>query len=659
MTGQCTKILESGEQCSNRAVPGTRYCEQHRRAIQFKPVPRVPPAPEPTEAAPEKAPPPPDWRAQARAAGAPPALAGLRADARNILVGPAARIWLAAEADPPAPLFPRLVRLLAALSQALPLPGGVAVQTVPGGGGALVSLHPPDPGAEELSRLYDAAADAAALSGGLLYVGDGRAFVQYRDGGAPRGYDVADVRLPPGDALYLIDRQGTHPLPPDALTPVPLDDLLLRIAPRPERGAERPEVVYALIAPALYRMLARYFRDHHLHYRVARLHAPPGDTLMLYEIAPRPDAPTGALVPAFVLSYLEALPRCRVLTQVWAGEGRRMLVTWRQRYPCRPRHVVGAFPEGSLLLLGAGPDFDNLCVTPSPTFFEGDALTAAHAPHPRRADLVPLNDGETLLSELVELPVHLVPDTGRTPATAALVLENKELAWVRRLLYRLPGEAFGAYRLCVGRERSVLVGEGVPVEALPFGVPLRRVQDTQLFIPLQARFAPDLPWALLAEALGLQEDVYTFFTPRVRLDVPRRAFAPLSRALVADPDRPRVRLQVQPAPTLPELHWTAPPPVEEKEPEGWLGRLWGQREEPAPPPTQATPPGPAPGAQPQDVAGWLQARAREHQEEGDLLSAALLFALAGDAAEAGRCYRHSVRARRDGARPAERTADER
>ena len=117
---QCKKILPNGERCSNRAVPGTDYCEEHRRQrIQFRPVPKVPTvaAPPAEKRAPKKKPPkpppPPQWVARPSAAGETPAFPGLRADARNILVAPQGCIWIGVEGaeDQPAPLFDRLVRI--------------------------------------------------------------------------------------------------------------------------------------------------------------------------------------------------------------------------------------------------------------------------------------------------------------------------------------------------------------------------------------------------------------------------------------------------------------------------------------------------------------------------------------------------------------------
>jgi hypothetical protein len=492
----------------------------------------------------------------------------LRADDRNILVARRGCIWLSAKGseDQQAPLFARLVQMLSALSGEMPLPGHLTVRVDPEHG-ALVDLAPPHPEAPDLSRLYDAASDAAAFSGGLLSVGEGPAFIQYRDGAAPRGYTLAEGEIASlsgsgDDRRYLVDREGTHPVSPAALPTAPLDRLLLHITPQPAPGAALPASAYALVAPSLYRMLARYFRAHHLTYRVARFHASgEGDdaaaTSLLFEVAPRPDAPTGTRLPAFVLSYLDDLPRCVVLAEAWVDEGRRMLVEWGRSYPCHPPHILGAFPAGSLLLFTAGPDFANLCVSPAPAFFAGDELTEAHAPRSGRANLTPHDDREGLP---MDLPVRLVIDQGPIPPTDALILEGPEIDWLRRLLYRLPGEAFAGYTLCLGRTRAVLVGEASPIASLPFGVPLRRVQDTQLFIPLRARFTPDLPWALLAEALALERETYTFLTADVRLDVPRGDFAPLSRALTAEPGRPRVKLALRRSADLPALHFLPPTP---------------------------------------------------------------------------------------------------
>jgi hypothetical protein len=374
-------------------------------------------------------------------------------------------------------------------------------------------------------------------------------------------------------------------------------------------------------------------------------------------------------VPAFVLNYLENLPRACVLTEVSAEENRRMLVQWRQRYPGNARHVLPAFPPDSLLLFNSDGDYPNLCLTPVPTFFEGDDVTSAQTPRPARADLRPLNNRERLP---IELPVRLVHDTGATPQTSALILDEQEINWVRRLLYRLPGKAFNSYTLCLGHERAVLLGERMAVETLPFGIPLQRMLDTQLFIPLRTRFAPDLPWALLAGALELKDDVYTFLAEDFRLDIPRAAFRPLAEVLVADKKRRPQAFTVRQAEDWPALRWTpraqppqqeraagTPPPsssssAQQSEPQrqGFFGRLMGggrtHDQRIAPPPQQqqrarreaeqTSVPSP-----PVDEAALFRRRAETFIKSGDQLSAAFCFALAGDNYNAARCYQEAAR----------------
>src|SRR5262249_35038945 len=129
---QCEKTLDNGERCSNQAIPGTSYCQGHRRIV-FKratDTERVDTAPLPPLT--NKVEPPPaakskarakqqNWQASPSPAGQKPAFPALQADERNILVAPQGIIWLQAEpADTPSSQFNRLVRLMGFLSQALP-----------------------------------------------------------------------------------------------------------------------------------------------------------------------------------------------------------------------------------------------------------------------------------------------------------------------------------------------------------------------------------------------------------------------------------------------------------------------------------------------------------------------------------------------------------
>ncbi|HEX8772803.1 MAG TPA: hypothetical protein VF735_04300 [Pyrinomonadaceae bacterium] len=616
------------------------------------------------------------WAIHRSAAGERPSFPGLRADARDILVAPQAIIRLREKNSSARALTlgDCLARVLGGLSYELSLSESVRLRKTHEGDEAFVVLTPPD--TSDLSRLYDAVAAASALSNGSLYIGQGRAFIRYRDAEAARGYDAAGVQLPRGDDLFLLDKETTHSVSVESLDELSLPEVLLATATLPAREVELPDRAFAMVAMPLYHMIARYLRDHHLSYRVARFHTTDGETLMLFEMTARHDAPTGAHVPAYVLNYLESLPRSVVLTEAWADEGRRMLVEWGRRYPGNARNVLKAFVPG-LVLFSSGRDYPNLSVAPMPTFFEGDDVTTAQAGGRASVDLRPLHSAERLP---LELPVRLVEDTGSMPHTSALILDEQETNWVKRLLYRLPGEAFNAYTMCVGEGRAVLVAEGMAVESLPFGIALQRVQDTQLFIPLRTRFAPDLPWGLLAQALDLKDGVYTFLTEEFRLDIPRAAFTPLARALVTGKERSTQAFTVVTAKGWPELDWKPRPQPNpawrsmretgsvprESQRQSVFGRIRNERTTPAPeqPPkvAQANAPRRAEDSkehqpsQPLDEAALFRRRAESFLQSGDHLSAAFCFSLAGDNYNAARSFQEAARRIKDEGQALEETA---
>ncbi len=648
---QCKKMLKSGERCSNQATPGTRFCKTHAQRIIFRPVEKpAGTAPPPTRPPAATETPPPKWRARAGPAGQAPTFPGLHTDERGILVGPQGLIWLPAGSNGDAAgQLNRLGRLLSFLSQAFPLPGQLRLLRQGKAGDALVFLSPAETHKPNLSVFYDTAASAARLVEGRFYVGQDNSFVQYRDDAAPHGYDVPDYETPDGQEEWLlVAHWGSRLLEAANFAETALADFCRGVSPQPSLVASPPEQVYALAPPVLYPILARYFRAHHLRYSLARLQSPQGE-LILFEIGPRPNAPTGRTVPNFILDYLTRLPRVALLALAHQSGNRRILLQWRHRYPLRPEHIAGAFEADDMLLLIAEP-YSNLRLHPAPQFFDGDQLMDVFTPRPASLDLTP--QATVGIPEL-ELPVLLRPDYGPTPPIAALVLSAQEMAWLRQLLYRMPGDAFGAHTLCQGRKQAVLLGGSRPITGLPFGLPLRRLSDSGLFIPLRSRFVPDLPWPLLRQALEIKDEIYTFITLDYRLDLPASDFTTLSRALVADPNRARVKFKLQTAAALPELPWTAPPArltkVETPDvletapisPEGdWpagLPSIMPGSSRPA-----FEPASPTPDEEALDVGAYLRDQARAYEKAQDFLAAALCYDFLADTNNSGRCYRRAV-----------------
>lgn len=659
---QCEKTLDNGERCSNQAVPGTSYCQAHKQRITFRRAAdkeRVVTAPSPPMTSGTEQPLAPktqqqqNWRAIPSAAGQKPAFPGLQIDERDILVAPQGIIWLQAEStDTSTSQFSRLVQLMGFLSQALSLLGQVKVLFWAERAEYVLCLTPDQRNGAHLSVFYDRVADATRLVNGRLYIGQDKAFVQYRDDGAPRGYDVFGLKTPEKSSeLLLVAHWGSESLPSSGFKELSLHDLCLSVFPLPSRVDQVPELVYALVPPPLYPILAKYFHAHRLSYKLACLQTSTG-TLILFEIGPRPDAPTGQVVPNFILDYLSRLPRVVLLVQAYRTGEISVLLQWRHRYPLHLPNVADAFAANEMLLLMADL-YPNLSIIPTPQFFEGDQLVDVHLSSTQalRLETLPASAPAAL-----KLEILLRPDNGPTPPIAALILSAQEMAWVRRLLYLLPGEAFRDYTLYQGEELSVLIGKNRPIEGLPFGMPLRRPGDRALFIPLRSRFVPDLPWELLQKVLAFKEKVYTFLTPDYRLDLSESHFVSLSHVLMAEANRPRVDVRMLAPSLLPTLTWTplpglsaevTPDAPKEGQPIGgkilsYIQAAFGEPTKPTPLTTDREPVATAPHNAGLDENALWREKARACEESKDFLAAAVCYNFLNDVANSARCYRQAA-----------------
>jgi len=507
-------------------------------------------------------------------------------------------------------------------------------------GPVLIFLQPAQENESNMSIIYDAASSAARLAKAGLYIGQDKTFIQYRDDRCPHGYDAPNFKPSSSeDGLLVVTRQGVHTLPLADFTEIPLTDFCMQVSPVPDIPGPRPECLYALSPPPLYPMLARYFRAHHLCFGLARLQEQNSE-LILFEIRARADAPTGQTVPRFVLDYLSRFPRVALLTRQTGDE--QILLHRGHRYPLNISHIAGAFDPDEMVLLIAD-HYPNLRIRPRPRFFDGDRLTENCMPGPSSLKLVPRPADNT---PHLKLPILLRPDNGPSPPVAALILSNQEMKWAGRLLYRASEDAFAAYSLCQGEDCSVLIGNHLPIEGLPFGTPLRRVGDTRLFIPLRSRLWPQLPWDVLAQALEIQENTHTFLTCDYRLDLPESAFTLLSRAIVGDPDRSSVRFNFRVPGILPELRWTLPSAEaaseaqeQEKGISSKLKNLFaGPRKEIRENNQIRTEPSEK-GSEGNMIS--LQNQAGICEEAEDFLGAALCYSILEDRVNSARCYRQA------------------
>jgi hypothetical protein len=163
---------------------------------------------------------------------------------------------------------------------------------------------------------------------------------------------------------------------------------------------------------------------------------------------------------------------------------------------------------------------------------------------------------------------------------------------------------------------------------------------------------PELLWNILAKALDIREQRYTFITPEFRIDIPHKAFAPLSKGLVAETGHPTIMFTPQPVSQLPELHWSG----EQQQMSASRNSVPNKKHDVAQSPRTVQQDAASEtrrrvGAAEQssavvsdEVLRVLQEQAEQFQQQQDYLSAAVCFALCGDSFNAARCYQSAAQA---------------
>ncbi|ETR70526.1 MAG: hypothetical protein OMM_03181 [Candidatus Magnetoglobus multicellularis str. Araruama] len=423
---------------------------------------------------------------------------------------------------------------------------------LPDNQGAFIKFSPPESDKNDLSKYYDCALSSAEFTDGYLYIGDKNHYICYRNNEAPRGYDVLNIKkIEEKENFYLIDTSGTKVFSKKELNTLPLEQVILKIRPDLNKNYNLPSNIFALVKPALYKMLSRYFRNHNLNYKLAKFISSKNQLLILYEIFPRSNAPTGEIIPAFVLSYLCDLPFCSIFTKEYSLKNRHILVEWKMRNPCMLENIADIFPENSITLFTTSIDFPNMIISPSPTFFSGDDLIKINISQTSHIKLSSVNNDNGLK---MEIPVRIIPDTGRLLKSNAIILDKIEKNWVQKLLYRLPYELFESVQVCFGKDYGILKADELPIDLIPFGRHMQKFQGSNLYIPIGTKLMPDLPYKPIADNLNLKQDTLTFLCIDFRLDVLEKEFSPLSLKLISESNY-EIEFQVQPVKDLLEIKW--------------------------------------------------------------------------------------------------------
>ncbi len=619
---QCEYHYADGRRCGNHVIPGSKFCLQHRRRMVtagpgafllhclagFRQAAGSP--------------------ARPVTVGSQLRYPGLYRDRHEVPVAAEALVFLPVAPGAEGGETATVCQLLLQLSTIMDLGGIRILYALAGRRGFLVRLGPSAGAGEPLSRFYDQLASAVQLAGGQLFVGGDQHFIIYRDQEAPAGYDALGGPAAVGD-LVLVDASGCYHLPATELRVLALAELLLRVGTGKGRRSSPRDAgqLYVLAPVELYRLAVRFCRRWQVDCRASRFTASGRQQVLFQLLHP-------VRVPVNVVSYLADLPGCRVYVPAGDRDGSLLLVPWRHDFNGLAANFLGAFPDRTLVLLGAGGDEAGFSLTPTPVFFPLDELTDHYS---QGLPAV----GQRLQPDKRQLPrlamsVQLVADS-RRPPPAAVLLRDREIEWFRCLRRRLPPFVFSRGEIFAGAEHLLLLGAELPTGLLPFGQRFYRYDDGALFLPVGLKLLPAVPWLLLQSLLEVGADEYLFMTRNERLVLKRDDFLPLETLLLPDAGQQQTRLRLT-AWEPPELPAVVPTELAEMATKEVPLSREGKSAVGEPPVRGADA-----GVPPKDEKELFARRARALEADGNLIEAAVCFSLAALPEAAARCYEAAAR----------------
>lgn len=361
---------------------------------------------------------------------------GLQLDSRGIALGPRG-VLLFGGVD-------RLVRFLRALTQEGSLDdlGHVALGEVRGKVGVrqmVFTVQTPS------SYLADRLARVARLFGGQLYVGERRHFVQYRDPGAPHGYDIPRVQEEDVD-LVLYGDAATLPL--SLVRTTELGQFVVRLGliekHLHDEDYDASELWFVVRGQPSERLLSHLFR------RGVKMEA---------VLLPRPE---GALFAERFGDLIVRVERpsvslARLLTKTPGVVAYRpilpnVLVELGWDHPLQLDSVQRFLPTDKLIFFGGRSGRVEL-VDGGLRFVAGELLVEARGERGAAVGQV-----ATAPLERLQVPLELAPGPSAARPRAALVPRERE-ALLRRLVYALPQPLLSRLRAAVLDVGVLIVGD--------------------------------------------------------------------------------------------------------------------------------------------------------------------------------------------------------
>jgi hypothetical protein len=374
--------------------------------------------------------------------------------------------------------------------------------------------------AAESSDRMDRVAETARLVGGFTFTGTSRHFVQYRDVGAPFGYDAGQL-LVTDSAFALYHDRFTQTY--DEGRSVDLRALLLRLMlhvdPRTvtEQGP-RFLVAEKGLGPALIHYLVRSRVD--------------GD-VTVGEWPPDSAFDEGP-VQRYVVRVPDLPRRMHSLMRLTPGittflpVGPGVAVEIGHRHPVQLRACPVFDPNGLMLLRGRGDEPWALQRLPQMGDVRAFARVELRGEEGRGVAIAT----KTAEPAVVRVPLRVMPSTAAWRNVTATWIPSDRIALLRRLAYALPHQSIARTTIAVTARGAFLrCADGV--EAIPLGTFFVEIH-AGLYVPAGYEVAPAVAPEVLYRALGSPSSQMVFVTTdATALTVDAAAFVPLETALLS------------------------------------------------------------------------------------------------------------------------------
>jgi hypothetical protein len=365
------------------------------------------------------------------------------------------------------------------------------------------------------SDRMDRVSEVSRITGGFTFTGTSRHFVQYRDAGAPFGYDAPEVASTSAAfALYHNTFAQTYDLERSLV----LKALLVRLMPHPDPSSV-PSLhqLWVLADAGLGPQLLAYFTRNNVNASVGIAEWPPESSF------------DDQAVRRWLFQVNDLPPRMRALLSSTPGITTFAPVTAGAAVEVGFRHPIAleACPvfdkEGLVLLRGRGQPPLEIARVPVLADVRTLGRAQIHEQEPRM--------GQGSAAPALGAPVRLMPDLAPPGTVSAILVPTEELPLLRRLAYLASSDTIRSTRFAL-TEVGAFVLSDAGIEGMPLGAFFKKVHPA-IYVPAGHRIVPPVPPDVLFQALGAPENRLVFFrTDGTAWAVPSNAFVPLENALV-------------------------------------------------------------------------------------------------------------------------------